>query len=149
MNAVALTPERRRARRRAAWRRRRLVLLLMSPWIVGFAVFFAYPLISNAYLSFTHYDLLSHPRWIGTSNYRFLFEKDPSIWPAVKNTLWLVAIMVPLQVVFAIGVAIALQRARRGVGFFRTVFYLPTLAPPVAATLGFVFLLNPATSPAS
>jgi multiple sugar transport system permease protein len=50
-------------------------------------------------------------------------------------------------VVFAIGVAMALQRARRGVGFFRTVFYLPTLAPPVAATLGFVFLLNPATGP--
>ena len=89
MTAVALTQERRRAKRRAAWRRRRLVLLLMSPWIVGFGVFFAYPLISNAYLSFTHYDLLSHPRWIGTSNYKFLFEKDPSIWPAVKNTLWL------------------------------------------------------------
>jgi multiple sugar transport system permease protein len=122
-------------------------VLLMSPWIVGFSVFFAYPLISNAYLSFTHYDLLSKPRWIGTSNYKFLFEKDPSIWPAVKNTLWLIAIMVPLQVVFAIGVAMALTRARSGAGFFRTVFYLPTLAPPVAATLGFVFLLNPATGP--
>ena len=147
MTAVALTPERRRARRRAAWRRRRLVLLLMSPWIVGFCVFFAYPLISNAYLSFTHYDLLSSPRWIGTSNYEFLFEKDHAIWPAVRNTLWLIAFMVPLQVVFAIGVAMALTRARSGVGFFRTVFYLPTLAPPVAATLGFVFLLNPATGP--
>jgi multiple sugar transport system permease protein len=147
MNAVALTPERRRARRAAAWRRRRLVLLLMSPWIVGFCVFFGYPLISNAYLSLTHYDLLSKPRWIGLSNYRFLFEKDPSIWPAVKNTLWLIAIMVPLQVLFAIGVAMALTRARSGAGFFRTVFYLPTLAPPVAATLGFVFLLNPATGP--
>jgi multiple sugar transport system permease protein len=147
VTAVALTPERRRARRRAAWRRRGLVVLLMSPWIVGFSVFFAYPLISNAYLSFTHYDLLSKPRWIGTSNYKFLFEKDPSIWPAVKNTLWLIAIMVPLQVVFAIGVAMALTRARSGAGFFRTVFYLPTLAPPVAATLGFVFLLNPATGP--
>jgi multiple sugar transport system permease protein len=55
--------------------------------------------------------------------------------------------MVPLQVVFAIGVAMALTRARSGAGFFRTVFYLPTLAPPVAATLGFVFLLNPATGP--
>jgi multiple sugar transport system permease protein len=147
VTAVALSPERRRARRRAAWRRRGLVVLLMSPWIVGFSVFFAYPLISNAYLSFTHYDLLSKPRWIGTSNYEFLFEKDPSIWPAVKNTLWLIAIMVPLQVVFAIGVAMALTRARSGAGFFRTVFYLPTLAPPVAATLGFVFLLNPATGP--
>jgi multiple sugar transport system permease protein len=50
-------------------------------------------------------------------------------------------------VVFAIGVAMALTRARSGAGFFRTVFYLPTLAPPVAATLGFVFLLNPATGP--
>src|ERR687885_270902 len=75
--AATLTPERRRARRAAAWRRRRLVLLLMSPWIVGFCVFFAYPLISNAYLSLTHYDLLSKPRWIGLSNYRFLFDKDP------------------------------------------------------------------------
>jgi multiple sugar transport system permease protein len=54
---------------------------------------------------------------------------------------------VPLQVLFAFGVAAMIARARRGVGFFRTVFYLPTLAPPVAATLGFVFLLNPATGP--
>src|SRR4051812_25013780 len=147
MTAVALTEERRRARRRAAWRRRRLVLLLMSPWLVGFGVFFAYPLVANAYLSFTHYDLLSSPRWIGLSNYDYLFNKDPSLWPAVRNTLWMVAIAVPLQVIFAIGVAVALTRARSGAGFFRTVFYLPTLAPPVAAPLRFVFLLTPATGP--
>ena len=55
----------RRARRRADWRRRRLVLLLMSPWIVGFSVFFGYPLVMSAYLSFNHYDLLSPPRWVG------------------------------------------------------------------------------------
>jgi multiple sugar transport system permease protein len=55
--------------------------------------------------------------------------------------------MVPLQVLFALGVAMLVARARRGVGFFRTVFYLPALAPPVAATLGFVYLLNPATGP--
>ena len=48
---------------------------------------------------------------------------------------------------FAFGVAVMLTRARRGIGFFRTVFYLPALAPPVAATLGFVYLLNPATGP--
>ena len=53
----------------------------------------------------------------------------------------------PLQVLFAFGVAMMLARARRGVGFFRTVFYLPALAPTVAATLGFVYLLNPATGP--
>jgi multiple sugar transport system permease protein len=65
----------------------------------------------------------------------------------VKNTLWLVAIMVPLKVMFAFGVALMLTRARRGIGFFRAIFYLPALAPPVAATLGFVYLLNPATGP--
>ena len=72
---------------------------------------------------------------------------DPQVWPAVKNTLWLIAIAVPLQVLFAFGIAMMLARARRGVGIFRTIFYLPALAPPVAATLGFVYLLNPATGP--
>jgi multiple sugar transport system permease protein len=65
----------------------------------------------------------------------------------VRNTLWIIAIMVPLQVIFAFGVALMLARAKRGVGFFRTIFYLPALAPPVAATLAFVYILNPATGP--
>ena len=81
--------DRRRARRKAAWRRRALVLGLMSPWLLGFTVFFGYPLVSSAYLSLTHYDLLSPPRWVGLANYRFLFEQDQQVWPAVKNTLWL------------------------------------------------------------
>jgi multiple sugar transport system permease protein len=119
----------------------------MSPWLVGFSVFFGYPLVMSAYLSFTHYDLLSSPRWIGLANYRYLFTTDQTVWPAVKNTLWFIAFAVPLQVVFALGIAIMLSRARRGIGIFRTIFYLPALAPPVAATLGFVYLLNPATGP--
>jgi multiple sugar transport system permease protein len=139
--------ERRRARRKAAWRRRGLVLLFMSPWLVGFSVFFGYPLVMSAYLSFTHYDLLSSPRWIGLANYRYLFGTDQQIWPAVRNTLWMIAVAVPLQVLFAFGIALMVSRARRGIGFFRTVFYLPALAPPVAATLGFVYILNPATGP--
>jgi multiple sugar transport system permease protein len=141
------TAERRRARSKAAWRRRRLVLFLMSPWIVGFGVFFGYPLVMSVYLSFTHYDLLSSPKWIGWANYHYLFTQDPQVGPAVKNTLWLIFILVPLQVLFAFGVATMVARAKRGVGFFRTVFYLPALAPPVAATMAFVYLLNPATGP--
>jgi multiple sugar transport system permease protein len=140
-------PDRRRARKKAAWRRRRLVLILMSPWLVGFSVFFGYPLVMSVYLSFTHYDLLNPPRWIGLANYRYMFGSDPQIWPAIRNTLWIIAVGVPLQVLFAFGVALMLTRAKRGVGFFRTVFYLPALAPPVAATLGFVYLLNPETGP--
>jgi multiple sugar transport system permease protein len=145
MAAVAV--DRRRARRRAEWRRRRLILLFLSPWLVGFAVFFGYPLVMSAYLSFNHYDLLSPPRWVGLANYRYLFTVDPQVWTAVKNTLWLIAVMVPLQVLFAFGIAEMLARAKRGAGIFRTIFYLPALAPPVAATLGFVFILNPATGP--
>ena len=119
----------------------------MSPWIIGFSVFFGYPLVYAAYLSFNHYDLLSPPRWVGLANYRYLFTIDPQVWTAVRNTLWLIAVLVPLQVVFAFGIALVLARARSGVGIFRTIFYLPALAPPVAATLGFVYILNPATGP--
>ena len=97
--------ERRRARRRAAWRRRRLVLLLMSPWLVGFSVFFGYPIVMAVYLSLNHYDLLSPPRWVGLANYRYLFTIDPQVGTAVKNTLWLVAVLVPAQVLFALGIA--------------------------------------------
>ena len=145
--AAATAVDRGRARSRAAWRRRRLVLLLMSPWIVGFSVFFGYPLVMSAYLSLNHYDLLTPPRWVGLANYRYLLHTDPQVWPAVRNTLWMMAVAVPLQVIFAFGIAVMLARARAGVGFFRTIFYLPALAPPVVATLAFVYLLNPATGP--
>jgi multiple sugar transport system permease protein len=84
---------------------------------------------------------------VGTANYAFMLHHDPQIWNAVRNTLWLMAFAVPLQVIFAFGVAGMVVRAKAGVGFFRTVFYLPTLAPPVAATLGFTYILNPATGP--
>jgi multiple sugar transport system permease protein len=139
--------DRRRARARAAWRRRLTVLAFLSPWLVGFAIFFGYPLVMTGYLSFFHYDLLNPPRWVGLGNYRYLFGEDAQIWPAVKNTLWFIAVSVPLQVLFAFGIAVMLTRAKAGVGLFRTVFYLPALVPPVAATLGFVYLLNPATGP--
>ena len=148
MSAVAApAPARAAARRKAAWRRRRLVLGLMSPWLIGFTAFFGYPLAASVYLSFTHYDLLNAPRWVGTANYAFMLHHDPQVWQAVRNTLWLMVFAVPLQVLFAFGVAAMITRARAGVGFFRTVFYLPTLAPPVAATLGFTYILNPATGP--
>jgi multiple sugar transport system permease protein len=147
LSVAAAADPRRRARRRSQWRRRRTVAALLAPWAIGFGAFFAYPLLASFYYSFTHYDLLSSPRWIGLRNYEFLFNTDPQVSQAVKNTLWLIAIMVPAQVLFALGLALLLSRARRGVGVLRTIFYLPALAPIVAATLGFVFLFNPATGP--
>ena len=144
--SVAVAP-RRRPNRKAQWRRRATVLAFMSPWLIGFGVFIAYPLIATVYFSFTHYDLLQPSRWVGLANYKYMFSDDKQIGPAVRNTLWLVVFAVPLKVMFAFGIALMLTRARQGIGVFRTIFYLPALAPPVAATLGFVYLLNPATGP--
>jgi multiple sugar transport system permease protein len=146
-SALALPRRNTPARRRAQRRRRLLILGLMSPWLIGFCIFFGYPLVYSVYLSFTHYDLLSSPRWIGTANYDFMLHGDPNVGPAVRNTLWIIAVMVPLQVLLACSIAMLVARARAGVGVFRTIFYLPALTPPVAATLGFLFLLNPSTGP--
>ncbi len=147
MSTVAAADPRLRARRRSHWRRRRTVAALLAPWAIGFGVFFAYPLLASIYYSFTHYDLLSSPKWLGLRNYEYLFNSDPLIWTAVRNTLWLIVVMVPAQVLFALGVAMLLSRARRGAGVLRTIFYLPALAPIVASTLGFVYLFNPSTGP--
>ena len=134
VSAARPAVDRRRARRRAATRKRWLIVLLLAPSLAGFTIFFGYPLVMSAYLSFNHYDLLSPPRWVGLANYHYLFHEDPQVWTAIKNTLWLIAVMVPLQVLFAFGIANVLARAQRGGGFFRTVFYLSAFVLSVAAT---------------
>jgi len=131
-----------RAKRR---RHRLLVLGLMAPAIIGFTVFFIYPLFATVYFSFTRYDLITPPQFVGLRNYRFFFFEDPNSWQSVRNTLWFVVFMVPARVAFALLIAQMLTRIRRGGGLFRTVFYLPALTPPVAATIAFAFLFNPGT----
>jgi multiple sugar transport system permease protein len=115
----------------------------MSPWIVGFVVFYLYPMLATLYFSFTHYDLLSQPKWVGLANYKFMFAHDPSFWMSVRNTVWIIVVGVPLQIAFALGMAMVLTRPKRGVGIYRTIFFLPTMIPAVAASLGFLFILNP------
>src|SRR6266487_4199727 len=80
---------------------------------------------------------------VGLSNYRFMFTSDPQFWVSVRNTLWIMVVLVPLQVVFGIATATVLTRLKRGVSFYRTVFFLPTMVPLVAAAVGFYYLLNP------
>jgi multiple sugar transport system permease protein len=135
------------ARSRARWRYRLRVLAFLSPWLAGVGLFLVYPLLATVYFSFTQYDLLSQPVWVGLRNWDFLLHKDPHVWQAMRNTLWLALVMVPLRVCFGLGVAGVLTRIRSGAGLFRTLFYLPYLVPPVAGTLAFVFLLNPGTGP--
>ncbi|MCF2529175.1 carbohydrate ABC transporter permease [Yinghuangia soli] len=141
---TAAVPPALRAQRR---RRTARTVAFLSPWLIGFAVFFAYPLGATVYYSFTRYDLINPPEWVGLQNWRYVFRDYPYLDKALRNTLWLVAIMVPVRVLFGLGVGMIAVRLRRGANLFRTLCYLPFLAPPVAATIGFVFLLNPATGP--
>ncbi|WP_406139843.1 carbohydrate ABC transporter permease [Streptomyces sp. NBC_01089] len=130
-------------RRRAAVR----TAAFMSPWLIGFAVFFVYPLVSTVYFSFTKYDGFKAPAFNGLTNWTYVFTEYPDFWPAMRNTLWLVVVMVACRVVFGLGIGMLITKIKTGAGIFRTLFYLPYLAPPVAATLAFVFLLNPGTGP--
>ncbi|MEV8635163.1 sugar ABC transporter permease [Streptosporangium sp. NPDC051023] len=135
MSAVTrAVPRRRRGEGRKA-------LLWMSPWLVGFAVFFAYPLAATVYFSFQRYDLFTL-EFAGLDNYRY-FLQDDRVWISIWNTLWLVAVMVPAQLLFGLAVAQFLTSLKAGAGFYRTVFYLPSLVPVVAGTVSFVFVMNP------
>jgi multiple sugar transport system permease protein len=109
-------------------------------------VFFLYPLAAAVYFSFTKYNMFTPPVWFGLGNYRYLLH-DPQVHQAAGNTLWLVLVMVPAQILFGLGTGALLTRVRRGAGFYRTLFYLPALVPPVAGTLAFVYLLKPGTGP--
>ncbi|MFD9106616.1 carbohydrate ABC transporter permease [Streptomyces virginiae] len=130
-------------RRRGALR----TAAFMSPWLIGFSVFFVYPLLSTLYFSFTRYDGFRRPAFNGLDNWSYVLTDYPLFWPAMRNTLWLVLVMVTCRVVFGLGVGLLVTKIKTGAGIFRTLFYLPYLAPPVAATLAFVFLLNPGTGP--
>jgi multiple sugar transport system permease protein len=122
-------------------------IAFLSPWLVGVGLFFGYPLAATVYFSFMKYDGFKPPTWNGLDNWTYVFTDYPFFWPAMRNTLWLVVVMVTLRVIFGLGVGLLVTHIKLGAGVFRTLFYLPYLAPPVAATLAFVFLLNPGTGP--
>ena len=119
----------------------------MAPWIAGFSFLILYPMLSSLYFSFTKYTLLTAPEWIGFDNYRLLFTRDPFFWLAIRNTIWIVLIGVPLRIVFGIFTAWLLTRPRRGSRVYRTLYFLPSMAPPAAAALAFVVVFNPRFGP--
>jgi multiple sugar transport system permease protein len=141
-----LEDRRRNLRRRARLRHGLTVASFMAPATLGIVVFFLYPLLSAVYFSFTKFNLLTTPEWVGLRNYRHVLD-DPFLHKAVKNTVWLVLVLVPARMLGGLGSAVLLTVLRRGKGVFRTIFYLPALAPPVAATLAFVYLLKPGVGP--
>jgi multiple sugar transport system permease protein len=133
-----------RARRRRDFVRN---VAFLSPWLLGTGLFFIYPLVTTAYLSFTHYDGFTSPTWVGLDNWSFVLRDYPFFWPALRNTVWFVVVIVTLRVLSGLVIGMLVIRIKRGGGVFRTLFYMPYLAPPVAGTLAFVFLLNPGTGP--
>ncbi|MFD1506079.1 sugar ABC transporter permease [Georgenia yuyongxinii] len=146
MTAVvaAGAPRKGRARRvRTPNERREMwaALAFISPWIVGFLVFTAWPVIYSAYLSFTDYDVINDPSFVGLDNYRQLLE-DPKIRISLWNTFVYTVFQVPLLVLISLGLALLLDKAGRAAGFFRTAFYLPNMTPLVAVGVLILLLFN-------
>jgi multiple sugar transport system permease protein len=119
-----------------------LGLLFISPWIVGFSLFLIYPLLSNFYLGMTQYSGFGEPEWIGWQNYEEL-ARDPLFWSSLYNTFYYVVLAVPLGVMVAIGLAVAMNQKVREVSLYRVIVYIPSIAPVFALSMMFVWLLNP------
>lgn len=101
--------------------------LFLAPWLIGLVFITIGPMIASAYLSFTNYDILSSPKWIGLDNYIQMFTADPRFLQALKVTFTYVWVSVPLLLVFALLLAVALNEGIKGLAFYRAVFYLPSL----------------------
>ncbi len=101
--------------------------VFIMPWLVGFLAFIIVPMISSLYFSFSKYDLLSIPRFIGFSNYIRMFFQDGKYWVSLRVTFTYVLAGVPLRLAFALFVAILLNKRYKLIGFYRVVFYLPSL----------------------
>jgi multiple sugar transport system permease protein len=127
---------------RQSRRELRLGLLFASPWIIGFVCFTVVPLISSLYYSFTRYDLIGEPVWIGLNNYINLLTNDSDFRKVVYNTLWWVFISAPLGVIAAFLMALLLNSQVILRSGFRAVFFFPSIVPVVVVAFTWNFLLN-------
>lgn len=101
--------------------------LLLLPWLIGLISLSLIPMLASLWLSFTDYDLLTSPQWIGLENYRTMFNYDMRYESAVKVTVTFALVAVPFQLVIALLVALVLNRPLKGIGLYRSVYYLPSL----------------------
>ncbi|ASR55567.1 carbohydrate ABC transporter permease [Cellulomonas sp. PSBB021] len=104
----------------------RMAAVFLAPWFLGLVLITIGPMAASAYLSFTDYNLLQPPEWIGLDNYTRMLD-DPRLHKALVVTFTYVLTAVPLQLVVALGLAMLLDRGMRGLAFYRSVFYLPSL----------------------
>ena len=118
-------------------------LLFSSPWLFGFFAFTIYPLLASLYYSFTRYDIISAPQWIGLGNYQKLLFDDDNFRVVVANTLYFVFLAVPIGVVVAFLLATLLNNEFRFRTVFRTIFFLPSIVPVVATVMVWLWIYNP------
>ena len=112
---------------RAKWRRQgRAAHVFLIPWLLGLVLVTAVPLLASLYLSFTDYDLLNAPTWTGLENFRRMGE-DPRFWASAWVTLKYVVVSVPLQLAFALALAVVLDKGIKALALYRSVYYLPSL----------------------
>ncbi|MBE0672568.1 MAG: sugar ABC transporter permease [Anaerolineales bacterium] len=117
-------------------------LLFLSPWLIGFLLFTLYPMVVSFYYSFTIYHSKRTPDWVGLQNYKDLLT-DEKFWISLNNTMYMVAIAVPLGLLASFLCALLLNLKVRGQAFYRVVYFLPSIVPTVAGTILFLWLLNP------
>ena len=115
----------------------------ISPWLIGFIVFVLGPFLVSIYLSFTRYEVVTPPVWVGTANYKQLLAHDPLFWKSLWITLKYALVAVPVGIVAGVGLALLLNLRVKGISVYRTVFYIPAIVPIVATTVVFMWLLNP------
>jgi multiple sugar transport system permease protein len=116
--------------------------LTIAPWLVGFLLFTAGPMLLSLYASFTDWDLLTDPVWVGLENYQALAE-DPLFLQSLKVTLTYTLLYVPLDLVGGLLLALLVRPTLKGIGVFRTILYLPTVFSGVAFVVVWLWMLNP------
>ncbi|MDQ3538039.1 MAG: sugar ABC transporter permease [Actinomycetota bacterium] len=117
-------------------------VIFLSPWIIGFLIFMAGPMLWSLWLSFTDYDpLVPNTNFIGIENYQEMVS-DPNVRISLWNTVFFTIFNVPGTIIIGLVLALLLDRIGRAAGFFRTAFYLPNITPAVAVGALFLLLLN-------
>ncbi len=118
-----------------------VALLFAAPWLIGFSVFLLYPLLASLYYSFCDYSVLKDPVWIGGANYQGLWS-DELFWTTLVNTATYAALALPLGLIVAVSLAMLLNSKVRGLAFYRTIFFLPSLVPMVSLAVLWLWMFN-------
>jgi multiple sugar transport system permease protein len=125
------------------WRTDITGYLFCLPWLLSILIFTTYPTVASFVFSFFKYNVIQTPRFIGLTNYINMFTRDPRLWKSVYNSAYYSLLSVPLGLMTSLALALLLNAQVRGVGVYRTIYYLPTLVPPVAGTLLFMLIMDP------